>query len=265
MALTFQPFVIISYLRSGTHLLRTSLESHPSIICQTEVFNSDNPNLPYPLSMPTQQVLDQWVYNKITAKIKHVGFVLQAYHPHSLRTFPGIRANKNWENIWSILANTPNLKVIHLKRKNLLKRHLSHLKARASGQWHNWNALQLGKVSLLERPAQSHIDQYQKSTHSIIIDANLLKQDFLEVEYWHKKAEEFFKQHQCLAITYEDIAHDLSNQSLKVLNFLGASSLNLNSAVRKLEKRSLIESIANYYELKEVFTNTRWHAFFEEE
>ncbi len=264
MTVTYQPFVIVSYLRSGTHLLRTSLESHPSIVCQTEVFNSDNPNLPYPLSLPTQQVLDQWVYNDIAVDISHVGFVLQAYHPHSLRAFPGIRANENWENIWDILANTANLKVIHLRRKNLLKRHLSHLKARASGQWHNWNAMQLGNVSLLEKPDDSHIDQYKKSSDSFHIDENLLKQDFQEVEYWHNKAQDFFKPQQCLSLNYEDLAQDLSNQSSKLLDFLGASPLNLNSAVRKLEKRSLAESITNYYELKKTFATTRWHVFFEE-
>ena len=139
--MNYQRFVIISYLRSGTHLLRTALESHPSIRCQTEVFNSDNPNLPYGLETPTQAVLDKWVYSNIAPEISRVGFVLQAYHPNALKAFPGIRANPRWSNIWDILMSMPDLKVIHLRRRNLLRRHLSHVQARASDQWHNWNAI----------------------------------------------------------------------------------------------------------------------------
>ena len=52
-----RPFVLVSYLRSGTHLLRTALESHPEIVCRAEPFNSDDRRLPYPLETPTAEVV----------------------------------------------------------------------------------------------------------------------------------------------------------------------------------------------------------------
>lgn len=259
----YQRFVIISHLRSGTHLLRTALESHPTIMCQTEVFNSDNPNLPYSLETPTQTILDEWVYKDIDATISHVGFVLHAYHPHALAVFAGIRANPRWADIWEILAAIPELKIIHLQRNNLLRRHLSHQQARESGQWHNWNAQQLDHISLLEQPPEKHIDQYQ-APRPLMLDAERLQQDFLEVEYWHRRVTEHFKQHRYLKIAYEDLQQDYSASCSKILQFLDLAPVPLSCGVHKLEKRSLSESIGNYLELKQYFAGSPWERFFED-
>lgn len=263
VSMHYQRFVIISHLRSGTHLLRTALESHPAIKCQTEVFNSDNSNLPYSLETPTQQVLDEWVYKDIEAGISHAGFVLQAYHPHALAVFPGIRANPKWADIWEILAAMPELKIIHLQRNNLLQRHLSHLQARQSGQWHNWNARQLEHISLLEHPPEKHIDQYQ-APRPLMLDAERLQQDFLEVEYWHRFVARHFQQHSYMQIAYEDLQQHYPESCSKILQFLGLAPVPLNSGVHKLEKRSLCESIGNYDALKQYFAGSPWQHFFED-
>lgn len=261
--MSYQSFVVISYLRSGTHLLRTALESHPEIVCQTEVFNSDNPNIPYPLSMPTQEVLDKWVNCNIDSKVDHVGFVLQAYHPYALTAFPGIRPNPHWNDIWTILQANLDLKVIHLRRDNLLRRHLSHMQARASGQWHNWDSKQLEHISLLEALPQKHIDQYQQPKQPLTLDAKMMEQDFEEVEKWHELAEKKFQKHSNITLKYEDLQHDFAGQCQRVLTFLGASSRPLFSGVRKLESRTLDKSIANYPSLKQSFSKSKWCDLFD--
>lgn len=262
--MSYQRFVIISYLRSGTHLLRTTLESHPSIVCQTEIFNSDSRSLPYPLTMPTQEVLDRWVYHDISPEVEHVGFVLQAYHPNALTAFPGIRPNPVWADIWELLAKMPDLKVIHLRRNNLLRRHLSHARARANGQWHNWDSKQLEHISSFGQPQEKHIDQYKGSKAPLVLDANRLKKDFEEVSYWHKKAEDNFSKSKCFHISYEALLDNFNNACLPLLDFLEAKPAPLKSGIRKLESRSLTESIENYEELKQFFSNTQWSHFFED-
>ncbi|MBQ4863051.1 sulfotransferase [Pseudoalteromonas sp. MMG013] len=262
--MSYQKFVIISYLRSGTHLLRTALESHPHIVCQTEVFNSDNPNLPYSLSLPSQQVLDDWVYNKIPTQTSHVGFVLQAYHPFSLKAFPGIKANARWNDIWTILKEIPDLKVIHLRRENLLRRHLSHVRARDSQQWHNWDARQLQHISLLEAPPNAHIDQYKKPSTSLTLDENRLHQDFTEVNEWHQRAKLHFGEHHTCDVLYESLQHNFQNECARVLKFLGASPYTLSEGVRKLENRPLSECITNYHTLKNTFSGSPWQHYFED-
>jgi len=260
----YKKFVIISYLRSGTHLLRTALESHKEIVCQTEVFNSDNPNLPYSLQIPSQSILDQWVYNDIPPDIRQVGFVLQAYHPHALRAFPGIRNNPNWEDIWGILQDIPKLKIIHLHRENLLKRHLSHLQARSSGQWHNWKAQQLANITLLEEPPSKHIDQYQRVDKMFKLDIKQLEMDFEEVEYWHNYAHSFFNSKECFSLSYENLQHDFDNTCEKIIHFLKVTPAPLSTGVSKLENRQLPDIIDNYTEVKEYFSKTRWKKYFDE-
>jgi len=262
--MSYQKFVIISYLRSGTHLLRTALESHPHIVCQTEVFNSDNPNLPYPLTLTSQQVLDNWVYKDFTSEVHCAGFVLQAYHPYGLTALSGVRANPHWNDIWPILQHMPNLKVIHLRRQNLLRRHLSHIRARTSQQWHNWSSAQLPHISLLETPPANHIDQYQKLNDVLTLDPTVMQQDFTEVNLWQQRAEELLSHHNCCHVLYEDIHDNFHGECSRILSFLGVGQQTLKSGVNKLENRPLSQSIANYAELKSLFQHTPWISYFED-
>ena len=125
--MAYSRFVLVSHPRSGTHMLRTALESHPAIRCQSELFNTDNRQLPYPFSMPTREVLDGWAFHDYPPSIQCVGFVLHAYHPLGLSLVPEIRQNPDWGDVWTILGSMPDLRVIRLVRRNLLQRHLSHL------------------------------------------------------------------------------------------------------------------------------------------
>jgi LPS sulfotransferase NodH len=258
-----KPFVIISYLRSGTHLLRTALESHSNIVCQTEVFNSDNPRLPYSLETPTEQILQNWVYNQATSQTSHIGFVLQAYHPFDLKAFPGIKANPEWANIWDILAATDNLKVIYLHRDNLLKRHLSHRKARKTGQWHNWKGEQLSNISLLEEPPQAHVNREPVST-KLSLDAINLEHDFQEVLGWQKFAKNKLRNKSHITLLYEDLCNDLAGQCAKVQDFLGVPQQSLSTGVSKLDSSKLSDSIVNYHTLKKHFADSEWARFFDE-
>ena len=262
--MTYRKFVIVSYLRSGTHLLRTALESHPAIVCQTEVFNSDNPRLPYPLDTPTDTVLAHWVYKEFPAKVRCAGFVLQAYHPFALRAFPGIRANPVWEDIWSLLAQMPQLAVVHLRRENLLSRHLSHLQARRSGQWHAWDPQRVAAVSHLDNQAMRQAGTAVQRDRSLHLDAERLITDFEEVEGWHKRAQELLSHHPNLELTYEQLCNDFAGVSARLLDFLQMPRRALQAAVKKLERRRLPEAISNYTLLKQQFADTRWQTFFSE-
>jgi len=264
--MSYRPFVIISYLRSGTHLLRTTLESHPGVVCQSEVFNSDNPNLPYPLSTSTEKVLADWVFKDFptgpAGTIQQVGFVLQAYHPFTLKAFPGIRDNPAWGNIWSILADMPDLSVIHLHRGNLLRRHLSHVLARATGQWHDWDKQRVQSVTHLETDAIQRATTNVRRERMVTLDQQQLQADFIEVESWHKRAKQQLANQRSLSISYEQLCDDFVAVSNTVVSFLGLAEYPLQAAVKKLESRPLRAAIANYEQLKAHFSDTKWSGFF---
>ena len=259
--MTYQPFVIVSHLRSGTHLLRTALESHPAIICQTEVFNSDNPQLPYPLSTPTQEILEHWVFRDVPPTIERVGFAIQAYHPWGLKAFPGIRENPAWGDIWSILEQMRELRVIHLHRDNTLRRHLSHVMARQTGNWHLWNSANVAGVTHLgaaPEPAAALPDR-----PIVVLDGDRLETDFEETEGLHQAVAERFRDHPLLSLSYESLSDDFDTECAGVQGFLGVERQQLTAAVTKLETRSLAESITNYASLKRRFSGTCWQHFFE--
>lgn len=260
--MAYQKFVIISHLRSGTHLLRTALESHPGIVCQTEVFNSDNRTLPYPLSTPTDEVLRRWVYRPMPDTIKCGGFALQAYHPWGLEAFPGIRENPVWGDIWTRLARMKSLRVIHLRRENSLRRHLSHVMARRSKVWHVWSPERVGTVSHLLPPSESNAAVPPRDPVSL--DAARLELDFEETERLHAAVPRRFCRHALCSVSYESLSRDFQGTCRTVQKFLHLPAEPLTAAVGKLEQRSLSDSIVNYRQLKRHFAGSRWALFFED-
>lgn len=263
ITVSYRRFVLVSHLRSGTHLVRTSLESHRAIICQTEVFNSDNPNLPYPLSTPTSRILEDWVFRDFAAPIEWVGFVLQAYHPGGLKAFPGIRANPIWDDIWPRLIAMKDLHVIHLRRDNMLRRHLSHLMARKTGNWHAWVPGAVDKVSHLD--AVPSVNVLPPRRDAVWLDPERLILDFEETEHLHRMVAERFQHHPVCSLSYEALCQDFYGACARLQAFLGVRPVRMRAAVAKLEQRSLAESIANYDALKRRFSGTRWQQFFDDE
>jgi len=255
-------FVLISHLRSGTHLLRSLLESHPAIVCQSEVFNSDDPDLPYPLTTSSREVLDRWVYREFEPPVRCAGFVLQVYHPLGLKAFPGIRENPHWLDVWDILEGMPELRVIHLRRGNHLRRHLSHVMARQSGDWHRWEPDRLDDVTHLHRPEIPGVGGAQRPV--VRLDAGRLREDFEEVEQLHARVTGRFRHHAYLPLSYEFLCDQPELAAQRLTQFLGVDSLPLRPAVSKLELRPLAECIENFSELKSEFSGTRWSGLFDE-
>lgn len=264
--MSYGRFVIVSYPRSGTHLLRTSLESHSAVLCQAEPFNSDDPRLPYPLATSTAEILARWVYrDDVPAAVRAVGFVLQAYHPHALAAFPGIRANPAWADVWAQLAAMEDLKVLHLRRENLLARHLSHRMARRTGRWHAWDPESVDAVThLAGRPPAEQIGQPPTERPRITLDPTTLAADFAEVESWHRTAEEALANRPVLRLTYEDLCTDFDAVTRRAVHFLGLPPHPLRPAVAKLEERAPAEAIENWAELERHFAGSPWHRFFPE-
>lgn len=255
-------FVVVSHLRSGTHLLRTALESHPAVVCQTEVFNSDSPNLPYPLDTPTGEVLARWVFRPLRPAVSRVGFVIQAYHPFGLKAFPGIRENPAWGDVWSLLEAMTDLRVIHLRRENGLRRHLSQVMARATGAWHAWDPGRVETVSHLKPPGPT--DTVDRDRAAVTLDPQRLEVDFQETHRLHDAVARRFAAHAYHALTYEELCRNFAGATAAVQAFLEVPVVPLQAAVSKLEQRPLADAIANYEALRRHFAGTPWAPYFDE-
>jgi LPS sulfotransferase NodH len=209
-------------------------------------------------------VLARWVFPEdLAAPVRAVGFVLQAYHPHALEAFPGIRANPDWADVWPRLAAMDDLRVIHLQRRDLLARHLSHRMARTTGSWHAWDPKAVDDVThLTGRPPDAQIGRPAGERPRLVIDPAQLAIDFAEVERWRRAAEEALAGRPQLRLTYEELCGDFDAVTRRAQEFLGVAPLPLRPAVAKLEERSPVEAIENYADLKRHFTGSPWESFF---
>lgn len=262
--MSYRPFVIISMPRSGTHLLRSSLESHPAVICQAEPFNANDRRLPYSLDTPVEEILAGWVFrDDVAPEIEAVGFVLHAYNPWEMKAFAGDRLNPPWERVWKILDRTDGLRVLHLKRRNLLLRHRSQVTSRATGKWHEWDPDRVRRLSHLAEPPSRDVGPRADAPPVVELDPQRLRVDFEDVERWHRKAENVLSSRPRLEVVYETLCDEYSATCRKIQEFLDLEVRELEPAVKKLETRSPGDSIGNFDDLAEHFRDSRWSAFFD--
>ncbi len=250
-----KPFVVITYPRSGTHMLRTALNQHPQIAVAGELLNPNKQDLPYPLTLPTAEILEQYAFAE-QDNVECAGFVHHAYHPGIQQTWPDNRGNPVWQDIWELLSAIPQLKIIHLYRQNLVWRHLSQVLARQTGHW---------QAFIDADTAQAQGKQYQPkpaTRQSICLDAQLMQQDFQETINWRKHIRQIFAHHPILEVAYEDLCIGFDHQIGAILDFLSLAQHGLAPELIKLEDRRMLDAIKNYHLLKSQFADTDWADFF---
>jgi len=256
---SYRPFVLVSHLRSGTHMLRPALDSHPQVRCQAEPFNANSKGLPYPLDTSTRDILDRWVFPSLSEEIHSVGFVLHTYHPGGLRAFPELRDNPRWDDIWTVLADLPELRVIRLARRNLLRRHLSQILARQSGYWHAWRGERVTETLHLEGSPPSHtVDTERAAQPPVVLDIERLIADFEQIEILRGRVDESLGRHPTHSIVYEEMCGDAAGTFASAQGFLGVPVVEIEPATRKLPERPLDGSIANFDEVAARLRTTRW-------
>lgn len=260
-AMDYRRFILLSHLRSGTHFLRTSLESHQRIVCQTELFNANSRTLPYPLTTPTEEILKRWGFPQRPAAVQASGFVIHSYHPGSLAAFPWLRPNPRWQDVWERLAAMPDLHVVRLERLNLLRRHLSQVVADRSRQWHNWDASRVGGVSHLAPPPAAQIDAPRRDPAPVRLDLEAMVADFEEVEALRRRARERLGHLPTVDVTYEDLCADFTSVCDRIQHFLGVEPRRLETAVSKLETRPLADAVENLDDVHQRLAGTRWADF----
>lgn len=254
--MNYQPFVVITYPRSGTHMLRTSLNQHPSIVCAGECFNPNKPDLPYGHSTPTKTIFEQYIYPQYPSNIQCAGFVHHAYHPFVQQAWPSSQSNAAWEDIWKYLTGMPDLKIIYLYRDNLVWRHLSQVMAHRTGHWQTFIDEDTAKAQgkrFFPKP---------KKTDPVDLDLQLMQHDFSETLEYRRKMQVLFKSHLSLEVTYESLCNSFDHQMKTVLSFLSLENHQLSPELIKLEDRKMSTAISNYSELKNAFRDTPAARFF---
>ena len=143
-----------------------------------------------------------------------------------------------------VLANK-DLKIIHLKRQNLLRRLVSHELA-----------VQSGVNMVLEG---GPVPEYK----SLQLDFEACTRDFDAVRAEEERFAALFADHPVIDVTYERVADPSSGECERILDFLGVPHAPLHTPMVKLGRDDLSESVGNYDELRRQAQGTRYAHYFD--
>ncbi|MFO7536923.1 MAG: Stf0 family sulfotransferase [Chloroflexota bacterium] len=240
-------FIILGRSRVGSNFLRGLLNSHSHVEVFGEVFQTYEAvawALPgYGQSPATlalyqndpAQFVEQELFHPFPPQITAVGFKLFYYHAQ----------DDDRQAIWPYLQSRTDIKLIHIKRRNMLKTHLSRRRAEETDVWFNLSG---------ERETQK----------PLTLDYQTCLDDFVQTRRWETAYDTFFQDHDRLDVIYEDLARNTETQMAQIQSFLGVAPQPLIPETYKQARKPLSDAIANFDELKQQFAGSEWAVFFEE-
>lgn len=231
------PFLVLAAERTGSNLLAGLLDSHPDIIAGGELFNPvvrKSGDIPWWLAPKREkdelaalresspvQFLDRLVAQAVEGGNRFVGFKLMYFHADRC------------EQVREHLVADENIRVLHLTRWNLLRRYLSLLRARATGEW--------------QQPAKRGGRREQPKVEVSIPD---LLVDIARIRRWESAYRQAFAGHPVLELTYENLSQEPVTEGRRALEFLGADpEVDLRVRTRKTGVDPLQDAIVNYDEV----------------
>ncbi len=216
-------FIILCQPRSGSNLLHTYLNSHPSVYSYGEVIRKSIEN------------------NKINNNNPSIYKLAFKPHPKTIKAV-GVKLFYNYHDIpvykdcFLEVVDNPAIKIIHLERENLLDTFISLKKAELTNTWST------------TKSSTHHSRPHITSTD--------FKQYLKRVSAQKSNMEKLFKEHHQLHITYEKLFTNQGKVLREVQSFLGVKQKKLftllkkqgNSDQTEIENISILEKI--YREFK---------------
>jgi LPS sulfotransferase NodH len=178
--------------------------------------------------------MEQSIFRPFPGDIRAVGFKIFYYHA---------RGN-GWERVWDHLQTQTTLRVLHIKRRNLLKTHLSRRRAAQTDVWTDTSGS-------------------SQSIEPITLDYDECLADFRQTRAWEEEYDARLADHPRIEIIYEDLAGDYETEMRRIQDFLGVPYRRLEPNTYRQSNEPLHQAIANYDELRARFSGTPWEAFFE--
>ena len=234
------PFIITCAARTGSTMLRYMLDSHPEITCHGEVFKARGisrflkaDKRPYGLSPLYDHLSDEFRGSRVVDFIPN--HLLQG--PDANTKASGFKFktdeyfNTSFTEVSNYIQSNKSIKVIHLKRKDLLAQYVSHLMVKEK------------KSKTVEFNASMNASNNGSIAPTKMSTDRLM--DFMEdVVSREVKIVEELGGHESLEVFYEDIIES-AGQCLKELQFfLNVSLQTLQVKTQKIlsEYQSLIKN-----------------------
>lgn len=251
---TMTPFVILFAERSGSSFLQTMLTSHPQLVCHAEVFHlrrqsgkdgrRDSIGRLSKFADParSREYLEElWCSEAPAAtEIRAVGFKYK--YPTQTDLYPEV-----WEHLRSV-DERGALKVIHLKRLNLLKAAISK-----QNQQVLWEERRVANLPSSDEYTVGKL----KLNISDACQYMVRRKAYLEA--FERRIKNFRSR---LDISYESLLEDKEETIKEVYIFLGVDTyVNTAPATKKLTADSLREALVNYDEVVHALSGTEFEEY----
>jgi LPS sulfotransferase NodH len=241
-------FVILSTARSGTHLIGRALQKHPEVVDHYELFMRapDLPLLAKQWKVPPEDVIRLHATD-VPAFLKTYAFAspwpgiaVAGFH-----LFYDQNAVNDPSQPWTWLNQQGDIRIVHLIRRNQLRRLLSLRTAIETGNWTLWSENQrLGrsaeppaKIELKLRYVRSALDAFKAQRDEARLRLSALPQ---------------------LDLFYEDLIGDFTNQMARLQDFIGARRIDLPARTVKQGVGPLEDRIGNFAELRAGLAGTEF-------
>jgi LPS sulfotransferase NodH len=246
---SYTKFVIVGIARTGSTMLISQLNNHSQALVFGEIFRSpdsigwdvapfrsyQNRKLLTLYRSDPIAFLDKHVFRRWPSSHKAVGFKLFYYH-----------ARTPWQRpVWDYLVDRPDIRILHIKRRNVLGQYVSLKLAHKTDIWSS------------ARPVT-------QDPQRIRLDIAACQNHFAWVRRLEEECEALFKSHKVTNVYYEDIARDSKDEIESVQKFLGLRCEILSAQTVRQQTRPLSQVISNYTELRDAFIGTEWENFFEQ-
>lgn len=228
--------ILVSSGRKGTFLVLTALERHPQIFCHEQLFGADHADRhPFVRNLSGYEAAPRL----FSRDMLHLS-------PQHRIVFPvaPTEQDKYADSIWRYVDENPDIGLIHLRRKNLLKGYVSLLVAKETGLWANRYPATDLEPSIRVDPGTA--ERY-------------LRWDLKE----SIECQARYSDRASIVICYEDLVADLQYHYGLIQAFLGVEQRTLWPRTCKQASRSLQTAISNYAELAERWKGTEFERYLE--
>jgi hypothetical protein len=212
-------------------MLLSMLNSHPRVFADSEIFRE--------LNGRDETDILKGIFTRQPVFLQAVGFKLFFSHPLDTKD----------SKLWTLLKEMEDLRVIHLKRNDLIKVVVSR------------------EIALKTRKWVYHISKYEQEALSlsekrITIDCKNAEEIINQIETWNGSCSELFPEHPLLVVTYEDLVQRTSSEFKRITDFLELSYVRPKTHYVKQNPEPLSDLVNNYDEFRSYFNKTKWAPFF---
>lgn len=266
MTTDYTRFLILGEGRTGSNLLVQALNSHPEIVCFREVFNWTHKRIDYqvagyeefatrdrgmrkeqPLQLLRERIFRDWPPPTLA-----VGFKLHYGHAFG------------YEGLEEALVADQDLRLIHLRRKNMLRTYVSLMLAQRSGEWEKDDSpTPRVRLRRLISSAKNALGGTDPLTRIHVSPAEFER--FVVVHTLQgERYDGLFTTHAQLRLTYEDMVGNFEKAVGEAQDFLCVSHRKPETTLQKQRTRPLADQITNFRELRTHFVGTQHEAWFDD-